>query len=195
MYWAFRNWLCVEAARFGYRVTLVDTSDLAAVRAAVAAGTALVYVETPGNPLWAISDIAAIAQIAHARGALLAIDSTVATPIFTRPLALGADIVMHSASKYLNGHSDVIAGALARATRLSLWERVLDDARAAWRDPGTFRGLAAPARTAHPRRAAALSVTQRRADRRPTGWHIRGRAACSIQVCRAIPATPSRPAR
>jgi cystathionine gamma-synthase len=125
MYWAFRNWLSVEAMRFGYRLTLVDTSDLAAVRAAVGTDTALVYVETPGNPLWTISDIAAIARIAHAQGALLAIDSTVATPVFTRPLALGADIVMHSASKYLNGHSDVIAGALACATRNDLWERVL----------------------------------------------------------------------
>jgi cystathionine gamma-synthase len=124
MYWAFRHWLANETARFGHCVDFIDTSDLDAVRAAVTPGTGLVYVETPGNPLWTISDIAAIAAIAHAAGALLAVDSTVATPAFTRPPGLGADIVMHSASKYLNGHSDVIAGALAVAQPSALWERI-----------------------------------------------------------------------
>jgi cystathionine gamma-synthase len=123
MYWAFRNWLMTEAPRFGYRVEFVDTSDLAAVRAA-APGAALVYIETPANPLWTISDIAAVGEIAHATGAMLAVDSTVATPVATQPLRLGADIVMHSASKYLNGHSDVIAGALAVAGTTGGWERV-----------------------------------------------------------------------
>src|SRR6185312_6387235 len=80
---------------------------------------------TPSNPLWGITDIAAVAEIAHRGGALLAIDSTVATPVFTRPLDLGADIVMHSATKYLNGHSDVIAGALAAKDKDSaLWTRI-----------------------------------------------------------------------
>ena len=124
MYWAFRHWLANDAQRFGHRVDFVNTTDLAAVRAAVTPATALVYVETPGNPLWSISDIAAIAEIAHAAGALLAVDSTVATPVFTQPLRLGADIVMHSASKYLNGHSDVIAGALAAARPSDAWERI-----------------------------------------------------------------------
>jgi cystathionine gamma-synthase len=123
MYWAFRSWLVTEAPRFGYRVEFVNTSDLAAVRAA-APGAALIYIETPGNPLWTISDIAATAEIAHAAGAMLAVDSTVATPIATQPLRLGADIVMHSASKYLNGHSDVIAGALAVVGATSTWERI-----------------------------------------------------------------------
>jgi cystathionine gamma-synthase len=124
MYWAFRHWLMSEAARFGYRVELADTSDLAAVRSAVTPGTALVYIETPGNPLWTISDISAIAEVAHAVGAILAVDSTVATPIATQPLRLGADLVMHSASKYLNGHSDVIAGVLAVAKTTEAWERI-----------------------------------------------------------------------
>jgi cystathionine gamma-synthase len=124
MYWAFRHWLTNEAPRLGHSVDFVDTTDLAAVHAAVTRATALVYVETPGNPLWAISDIAGIAEIAHAAGALLAVDSTVATPVLTRPLQLGADIVMHSASKYLNGHSDVIAGALATARASELWDRI-----------------------------------------------------------------------
>jgi cystathionine gamma-synthase len=116
MYWALRHWLVNEAPRYGYRVTLADMSDLAAVRAAVRPGeTRLVWTETPANPVWGITDVGAVAAIAHAAGATLAVDSTVATPIFTRPLALGADVVMHSATKYLNGHSDVVAGALATA--------------------------------------------------------------------------------
>ncbi len=125
MYWAFRHWLTTEAVRFGHRVEVVDTSDLAALRRAVRRGTTkLVWIETPANPLWTITDIAAVAEIAHRAGARLAVDSTVATPVFTRPLALGADLVMHSASKYLNGHSDVIAGALATARPDAWWERI-----------------------------------------------------------------------
>jgi cystathionine gamma-synthase len=125
MYWGFRNWLVNEAPRFGHRVDLVDTTDLAAVRKSVRRGkTKLVWIETPGNPLWTITDIAAVAEIAHRAGARLAVDSTVATPVFTRPLALGADLVMHSASKYLNGHSDVIAGALATARSDDWWARI-----------------------------------------------------------------------
>jgi cystathionine gamma-synthase len=125
MYWAFRHWLVTEAPRFGHKVDLVDSTDLQTVAAAVRRGeTRLVWIETPGNPLWSITDIAAVADIAHAAGALLAVDSTVATPVFTRPLAHGADIVMHSASKYLNGHSDVIAGALAVADADEFWARI-----------------------------------------------------------------------
>jgi cystathionine gamma-synthase len=125
MYWAFRHWLTTEAPRFGHRVDVVDTSDLAAVRKVVKRGrTKLVWIETPGNPLWTITDIAAAAEIAHSAGARLAVDSTVATPVFTKPLTLGADLVMHSASKSLNGHSDVIAGVLATARRDAWWDRI-----------------------------------------------------------------------
>ncbi len=124
MYWGFRAWLS-EIARYGHSITFVETSDLDAVKSAVRPGhTGLVWIETPSNPLWTITDIAAIAEIAHAANALLCVDSTVATPVFTRPIALGADIVMHSASKYLNGHSDVIAGALATAQNSELWDRI-----------------------------------------------------------------------
>ena len=120
MYYGFRDWLRDDIGRYGHSVTFVDTSDLDAVRAAVRPGeTGLFWIETPSNPLWTITDIAAVAEIAHAAGAILCVDSTVATPIFTRPLALGADIVMHSATKYLNGHSDVVAGALATVRRQS----------------------------------------------------------------------------
>jgi cystathionine gamma-synthase len=127
MYWGLRNWLVTEAPRYGYRVDLVDMSDTAAIERALRPGeTKLVWVETPANPLWNITDIAAVAALAHKAGAVLAVDSTVATPVFTRPLALGADIVMHSATKYLNGHSDVIAGALATAQKESpLWQQAL----------------------------------------------------------------------
>ena len=116
MYWALRDWLLEQAARWGLEVELVDTTDLDALAAALRPGrTRLVWLETPANPTWEISDIAAAAEIAHRAGARLAVDSTVATPVLTRPLALGADLVMHSATKYLNGHSDVIAGTLTTA--------------------------------------------------------------------------------
>src|SRR5215471_12738936 len=125
MYWALRRWFVDEAPRYGYRVTVVDTTDLEALRAAIRPGaTKLVWIETPANPLWNITDVSAAAEISHAAGAILAIDSTVATPVLMRPLKLGADIVMHSATKYLNGHSDVIAGALAAARRDALWARI-----------------------------------------------------------------------
>jgi cystathionine gamma-synthase len=125
MYWALRSWLVTDGRRWGLEVDLVDTEDLDAVRAAVRPGaTRLVWVETPANPLWSLTDIRAVAAIAHDAGAVLAVDSTCATPILTRPLEHGADIVMHSATKYLNGHSDVIAGALATARPDALWERI-----------------------------------------------------------------------
>ncbi len=124
MYWGFRAWLGA-ATRFGHTIEFVDTSDLDAVRAAMKPGqTRLVWIETPGNPLWTITDIAAVADIAHKAGAVCVVDSTVATPILTQPLALGADIVMHSATKFLNGHSDVLAGALACARSDDFWKSV-----------------------------------------------------------------------
>jgi cystathionine gamma-synthase len=125
MYWALRNWLALEASAFGLDVTFCDCEDLEALRAAVRPGTTrLVWLETPSNPLWGVSDIAGAARIAHDGGAALAVDSTCATPVFTRPIALGADVVMHSATKYLNGHSDVIAGALGFARDDALSARV-----------------------------------------------------------------------
>jgi cystathionine gamma-synthase len=125
MYWALRAWLANEAPALGLTVDFVDTEDLSALDRAVKPGGArLVWLETPSNPLWGVTDIAGAARIAHAAGAMLAVDSTSATPIFTRPLALGADVVMHSATKYLNGHSDVVAGALGFARDDGLAARV-----------------------------------------------------------------------
>lgn len=126
MYWSLRNWLVSYAREWGLNVTLVDMTDLDALKAAMRPGrTQLVWIETPGNPLWSVTDIAATAAIAHESGARLAVDSTVATPVFTQPLRLGADIVMHSATKYLNGHSDLCAGALITKEADSFWERIL----------------------------------------------------------------------
>jgi cystathionine gamma-synthase len=125
MYWGLRNWLQGFAAERGIVVDFVDASATDALTAAVQPGrTKLIWIESPANPTWAITDIAAAAEIAHAAGARLAIDSTVATPVLTRPIEFGADIVMHSATKYLNGHSDVVAGALVAARQDELWERI-----------------------------------------------------------------------
>jgi cystathionine beta-lyase/cystathionine gamma-synthase len=100
-----------------YRVsfTWVDSSDLDAVRKAMTPATRMVYVETPTNPVMEITDIAAAAAIAHAGGALLAVDNTFLSPYLQRPLALGADFVVHSTTKFLNGHSDSIGGVLVAA--------------------------------------------------------------------------------
>jgi len=125
MYWSLRSWVTSFAKTWGLAVDFADMSDLDAVRATVQRDrTKLVWVETPGNPMWNITDIAAVAEIAHGAGARLAVDSTVATPVLTRPITLGADIVMHSATKYLNGHSDIVAGALVTPTTDDFWERI-----------------------------------------------------------------------
>jgi len=113
MYWGLRQWLVDEAPRHGLQVTFVDAGSPAALKAAMRPGqTRLVWIETPSNPLWTITDIVAAARIAHDGGALLAVDSTVSTPVLTQPLSMGADLILHSATKYLNGHSDVVAGAI-----------------------------------------------------------------------------------
>ena len=125
MYWSLRHWLATFATNWGLSVDFVDMTDLAALGRTMRPGkTRLVWVETPANPLWDIVDIEAVAAIAHGAGARLAVDSTVATPVFSRPLELGADLVMHSATKYLNGHSDLVAGALVTRTKDEAWERI-----------------------------------------------------------------------
>lgn len=96
----------------GIKVTTVNMSDLDAVAAAITPGTRLVYAETPCNPIIRLTDIAAVAKLAHDRGAEFAVDSTIATPIGTRPIMLGADYVIHSLTKYINGHGDALGGAV-----------------------------------------------------------------------------------
>ncbi len=139
MYWALRHWLLDFARGWGLEVDLVDMTDLDALAAALRPGrTRLVWIETPANPTWAVTDIAGAADLAHQAGALLAVDSTAATPVLTRPLEHGADLVMHSATKYLNGHSDVLAGALVAARRDAFWERLAAVRTEGGAVPGSF---------------------------------------------------------
>lgn len=125
MFWGLRNWLVEFCRDWGLGLTLFDAGEPGALEAALRPGeTKLLWIESPCNPTWEVIDIAAAAKAAHAAGARLAVDSTVATPVLTRPLALGADLVFHSATKYLNGHGDVVAGALATARRDDFWARI-----------------------------------------------------------------------
>ncbi len=139
MYWTIRLWLERLAADGRIALDFAPAGDLDALRAAVVKGrTRLVWIETPSNPLCLVSDIAASAEIAHAAGALLAADGTLATPALTRPLALGADLVMHSATKQLNGHTDVLAGALVTREDTALWDRIRTDRGYRGAVPGPF---------------------------------------------------------
>jgi cystathionine gamma-synthase len=125
MYWGLRNWLVRFCDRWRIDLSLYDSTvpgDLA--RTVKAGRTKLVWIETPCNPTWDVVDIAGAANIAHGIGARLAVDSTVPTPVLTRPIEHGADIVMHSATKYLNGHGDVVAGALVTAREDEQWARI-----------------------------------------------------------------------
>jgi cystathionine gamma-synthase len=168
MYWALRSWLLTEATRWGLVIEFVETDDLDALRAAMRKGeTRLVWIETPSNPLWTITDIAGAAEIAHAAGAKLAVDSTCASPVHTRPLTIGADIVMHAATKVLNGHSDVIAGALCAREDDAFWGRVKTVRRGQGGILGPFEAylLMRGMRTLHVRQerqsASAMALAQR----------------------------------
>ncbi|HZB36659.1 MAG TPA: aminotransferase class I/II-fold pyridoxal phosphate-dependent enzyme [Beijerinckiaceae bacterium] len=167
MYWGLRSWLASEATRWGLKVDFVETDDLAALEAAVRPGaTRLVWIETPANPLWTITDIAGAAEVAHRAGARLAVDSTAASPVHTRPLALGADIVMHAATKVLNGHSDVLAGALVAAREDAFWARVVNIRQSQGAILGPFEAylLMRGMRTLHLRAAAQAASAQALAE-------------------------------
>jgi cystathionine gamma-synthase len=136
-------------------VHFVDFQDAAALAAALAAQPALVWVETPSNPLLRIVDIAAVARAAHAAGALVVADNTFLSPVWQQPLALGADVVLHSTTKYLNGHSDVVGGAVVAANkelheRLAWWANCIGVTGAPFDSYLTLRGL----RTLHARMQA-----------------------------------------
>jgi len=107
--------LGLHVGRYGIEVSLVDTSDLKAVRKALRPNTKLVYVETPANPILRLTDILALADIAHGADVPLVVDSTFATPVLQRPLAMGADFVLHSMTKYLGGHGDALGGVVLGA--------------------------------------------------------------------------------
>jgi cystathionine gamma-synthase len=139
LYWGIRKWLAEFAVTWGLEVEFVDTTDQSAVAAAIRPGrTRLLWLETPANPTWEISDLGALSEIAHAANVLVAVDNTVPTPVLTRPIEFGADLVIHSATKYLNGHSDVLAGAVVTAERSPFWERIRSWRRNAGAVPGPF---------------------------------------------------------
>jgi cystathionine gamma-synthase len=120
LYWGVRKWLAEFALTWG------------------PGRTRLLWVETPANPMWEITDLAAVCELAHAAGVRVAVDNTVATPVLTRPFEHGADVVVHSATKYLNGHGDVLAGAVLAARRDPFWERIRSWRRNAGAMPGPF---------------------------------------------------------
>jgi cystathionine gamma-synthase len=133
-------------------VDFIDQGDSAALAAALGKGAHLVWIETPSNPLLRVVDIRAIAQAAHAAGALAVVDNTFLSPIWQQPLALGADMVMHSTTKYLNGHSDVVGGAVIAATtelqdNLAWWANAIGVTGAPFDSFMTLRGV----RTLHAR--------------------------------------------
>jgi cystathionine gamma-synthase len=124
LYFGIRLLLIDIFMPWGLEVNFVDMSDAGQVRQAIRPNTRLVMVETPSNPLLKVADIQELAKISHAAGALLACDNTVATPILQRPLALGADLVIHATTKYLGGHSDVLGGLVVTAADSELWSRI-----------------------------------------------------------------------
>ena len=125
-YYNLRGWLERWGARWGVTIDLIDTTDIEVVRAAIKPTTKIVWVETPANPTWEVTDLAATAELAHGVGALFCVDSTCATPVHTQPIAHGADIVMHSATKFLGGHTDVLAGMLVTAKVDEAWQRIAE---------------------------------------------------------------------
>ena len=168
MYWALRKWLVGFAAPWGLKIEFYDNAsidDLAAKARALR--PRLIWVETPANPTWDVTDIAAASTIARSIGGFVAVDSTVATPLLTRPVELGADIVMHSATKSLNGHSDVIAGALAAARDDERWQAMRYIRGSGGAVLGSFEAwlLLRGMRTLHLRVAAACASAQAIADR------------------------------
>lgn len=126
MYHGLRDWLDGFCGNWGIGIARYRAGDADSLRSCVAAAaTRIVWVETPSNPTWEVTDIALAASIAHESGALCVVDSTVATPLITRPLDLGADFVVHSATKYLNGHSDVLGGVVVAARDCETWRKLV----------------------------------------------------------------------
>jgi len=126
MYWGAQLWIKDYCQRQDIFLSFYDPSDAQTIEACAKSQsrTDLVWVETPSNPMMHVTDIEHACEIAHAYGAMVCVDSTAATPVFTRPLDYGADLVMHSATKYLNGHSDVLAGALVTRDDHDLWQAI-----------------------------------------------------------------------
>jgi cystathionine gamma-synthase len=171
MYWGLRQWLIEDAPSHGIEATFVDAGGVESLAGVIRPGqTRLVWVETPSNPEWHITDIVEAGRIAHRAGALLAVDSTVPTPVLTRPLSLGADLVLHSATKYLNGHSDVLAGAIVFARTGPAFE-------SAARLRGMLGGILGAFEAAlllRGRRALGMPARRRRVSASAPMWRSRG---------------------
>lgn len=125
MYWSFRSWLETFCAEWGIELAFYHPGDEENLMAVLtAAPTHLLWIETPANPTWEVVDISKAVALAQSAGAQVVVDSTVSTPLLTQPIVLGADFVFHSATKYINGHSDVVAGAIITASEDTRWERL-----------------------------------------------------------------------
>ena len=123
-YFGVRHLVMSMLARWGLEHTMVDMTDLAAVKEAIRPNTRLVWAETPSNPMLKITDVAAVAEIAHEGGAMLGVDGTWATPLLLPSLALGADYVVHSTTKYLGGHSDLLGGIVVAKASGGFTEKI-----------------------------------------------------------------------
>jgi cystathionine gamma-synthase len=187
LYWGVRKWLAEFGLTWGLDVEFIDTADLDAAATAIRPGrTRLLWLETPANPMWEITDLAAACKLAQAAGVRVAVDNTVATPVLTRPFEHGADLVVHSASKYLNGHGDVLAGAVLSARRDPLWERIRSWRRNAGAMPGPFeawllqRGM----------RTLFLRVRQASDTAMAIATHFAGHPALSAVLYPGLPGHP-----
>lgn len=138
IYWGTTHWIRKFSERRDIELIEVDASDRGALKDAIGANVDLVFIETPSNPWLKTVDIAHAAEITHTAGGVLVVDSTAASPILTRPLEFGADIVMHSATKVLNGHSDVLGGVLATRGESETWQAIKEDRSEAGAVMGPF---------------------------------------------------------
>lgn len=139
VYYGVRSWLETHGRSWGLSHSIYDENDTGSLESGMIPGrTSVVWVETPSNPSWAITDIEAVSRVAHQHDAAVVVDNTVSTPVLTRPIEHGADIVMHSATKYLNGHGDLLAGALITKEEDEHWDRIRSIAHDAGPLPGTF---------------------------------------------------------
>lgn len=125
MYWSLRNWMVGFCQEWGIELSFYDTDRPEHLAELLAENIVhMVWIESPANPTWQVVDIAAMAELAHAQGAKVVVDATVMTPLLCQPISLGADYVFHSATKYLNGHSDVVAGIVTCAQEDERWQRL-----------------------------------------------------------------------
>jgi len=165
MYWGAKQWIHRHCDRQDIFITEYSTEFAGHIEQALQQhnNTRLVWVETPSNPMLHITDIELASRLAHDAGAMLCVDSTAATPVFTRPLEHGADLVVHSATKYLNGHSDVLAGAVVTGEDHSLWQALAGERQGAGAVPGSFESwlLMRGMRTLYVRVRAAAANAQK----------------------------------